>query len=243
MRPRVVTANIATLDGRIAASASVPSWRDEKWAPVRRAGFDLVDVVGLHGAVVTLEGSNSFVAREAGAAAFPEPPSGDQLHEDFLPAPLVDRVEKWMVVPDSRGRVAWTQTEGGGVHVLVLVCRSTPAGYLAFLREREIPYLLTGDEHVELDVALPRLGEIFHTEVIVSTAGGVLNGALLRAGLVDEIDLQILPIVLGLERAPAIFEGYGMGLTNQPLRLTLLHQETRPDGCLFLRFAPEKELT
>ena len=237
-RPRIVTANVATLDGRIAVSGSVPAWRDERWVPIERAGFEIVNVAALHGASITLEGSNSFAAREAGSADVPPPAAADQLHQDFLPAHLVDRVERWMAVIDSRGRVAWTETEDGGAHLLVLVCRSTPSGYLAFLRERGIPYLLAGDEHLELDLALRRLGSTFDIHVIVSTAGGLLNGALLRVGLVDEIDLQILPIVLGVADAPAIFDGYGIG--GRPIRLTLRHQESRADGSLFLRLDVEK---
>jgi 2,5-diamino-6-(ribosylamino)-4(3H)-pyrimidinone 5'-phosphate reductase len=197
-----------------------------------------VDVAALHEASITLEGSNSFVAREAGSADLPPPAAADQLHQDFLPAHLMDRVERWMAVIDSRGRVAWTETEGGGAHLLVLVCRSTPSEYLAFLREREIPYLLAGDEHLELDLALRRLGGTFDRHVIVSTAGGLLNGALLRAGLVDEIDLQIVPIVSGVADAPAIFEGYGVA--GRPVPLTLRHQESRADGSLFLRFEVRK---
>lgn len=53
-----------------------------------------------------------------------------------------------------------------------------------------------------------------------------------------EIDLQILPIVLGVADAPAIFEGYGVA--GRPIRLTLRHQESRADGSLFLRFEVEK---
>src|SRR5690606_41074218 len=98
---------------------------------------------------------------------------------------------------DSRGRLAWQHTHQDDTHVLALVSRRTSAGYLAFLREREVPYLVVGEDRVDLDLALRRLGEMFDTKLIVSTAGGILNGALLRAGLVDEVDLQVLPIVLG----------------------------------------------
>lgn len=47
-------------------------------------------------------------------------------------------------------------------------------------------YIVCGVERVELELALRRLGETFETDLVVSTAGGILNGALLRAGLVDE---------------------------------------------------------
>lgn len=120
----------------------------------------------------------------------------------------------------------------------VLVCKSTPADYLADLREREVPYLLCGERRVDLDLALRRVGETFGTDLVVSTAGGVLNGALLRAGLVAEINLQILPFVLGCCDAPAIFEGYNPDLSAAPQPLTLLEAERRADGSLLVRLAP-----
>ena len=241
VRPRVVTGNIATLDGRIAASASVPSWQDEQWAPILQAGYELIDFAKLHGAAVTLEGSNSFVAREANPVNGGEEFSPDGLHKDYLPKGVMQRFDRWMVVVDSRGRIAWTQTEGGGIHVAVLVSMSTPSNYLAFLREREVPYLVCGENRVDLEVALGRISQTFDTDLVVSTAGGVLNGALLRAGFVDEVNLQVLPIVLGCGDVPAIFEGYNPGLTTAPCPLTLLEAQTRTDGSVLMRFAPDRE--
>src|SRR5690606_17978765 len=67
----------------------------------------------------------------------------------------------------------------------------------------------------------------------------ILNGALLRAGLVDEVDVQVLPFVLGSESAPALFEGYNPGLALPPCRMRLLGAEPRPDGSVLLRYAPD----
>jgi hypothetical protein len=63
-----------------------------------------------------------------------------------------------MAVVDSRGRVAWQHTHQDDTHVQVLVSRRTPAGYLAFLRERDVPYLVVGESRVDLDLALRRAG-------------------------------------------------------------------------------------
>ncbi|MFO7291128.1 MAG: hypothetical protein C0P67_014205 [Bacillota bacterium] len=158
MGPLVITANTMTLDGRIAASPSVPSWQDERWGPILEAGFQLIDFAALHGASVILEGSNSFVARDAGGIdAVPSTPE-DELYEDFLPNRVISRFKRWMAVVDSRGRVAWQHTHQDDTHVLVLVSRRTPAGYLAFLRERDVPYLVVGESRVDLDLALRRAG-------------------------------------------------------------------------------------
>lgn len=39
------------------------------------------------------------------------------------------------------GRIAWTEVKGEGMHVVVLESISSPSTYLAFLKERNVPYL------------------------------------------------------------------------------------------------------
>jgi riboflavin biosynthesis pyrimidine reductase len=128
--------------------------------------------------------------------------------------------------------------QAGNTRLAVLIARATPAGYRRFLRAREVPYFEVGDERVDLRRALDRLGEVFGVDTIVSNAGGVLNGALLRAGLVDEIDIQFLPAVIGRAQAPALFEGYGRGTPGGAGALRLISAEARPDGSVFVRYAP-----
>ena len=65
---RLVTFNIASVDGRIALSPSTPSWLDPRWQPLDR--FETVDALSLHGARVSLQGSNSFTGRDAPEASF-----------------------------------------------------------------------------------------------------------------------------------------------------------------------------
>ena len=44
---------------------------------------------------------------------------------------------------------------------------------------------------------------------LLCEGGGELNGALFRAGLVDELHLTIAPVILGGNRAPTIADGRG----------------------------------
>ncbi len=231
---RLITFNIASIDARIAVSRSTPSWLDARWKPLDR--YEPVDVMSLHGARVYLEGSNSFTARDAPEAIFgkaaAEVPAGD-----FLPEKLRTHSGQWLVVIDSRARVRWSSVEQDGTKLAVLISSATPAAYRQFLREHDVPYLETGDGRVDLRQALGRVGEAFGVDRIVSTAGGVLNGAFLRAGLVDEIDIQFLPAVVGRAEAPAIFEGYDFSAASGFCDLRLISAESRPDGSIFIRYA------
>jgi len=232
---RLITFNIASIDGRIAVSPSTPSWLDARWKPLDR--YQAVDVLSLHRTHVYLEGSNSFTARDAPEADFAGHAAGKIPAGDFVPEALHAHSGRWLVVIDSRARVRWTSSEQDGTKLAILMSSTTPAAYRQFLREHDVPYFEIGDGRVDLRQALHRLGEAFGVDRIVSNAGGVLNGALLRAGLVDEIDIQFLPAVLGRAEAPAIFEGYDFGAAGSPCDLRLISTENRPDGSIFIRYA------
>jgi riboflavin biosynthesis pyrimidine reductase len=232
---RLITFNTVSVDGRIAVSRSTPSMYDPRWKPLDR--FQPVDVMSVHGARVHLEGSNSFVARDAPQAVFDDRREVSIPVGDFLPETLHTHSGKWMVVVDSRARARWSSSERGDTKLAVLISSTTPAPYRRVLREYEVPYFQVGDGRVDLGQAVDRLSEVFGVDRIVSTAGGVLNGALLRAGLVDEIDIQILPAVVGRAEAPAIFEGYDFGAAGSLRDLELIAAETRPDGSIFIRYA------
>ena len=57
---------------------------------------------------------------------------------------------------------------------------------------------------------------------MVSEAGGEFNGALLRAGLVDEIQLLVLPAVVGGLGTPALSDGSRLLSGERPTSLRLL---------------------
>jgi 2,5-diamino-6-(ribosylamino)-4(3H)-pyrimidinone 5'-phosphate reductase len=232
---RLVTFNVASADGRIAVSPATPSWLDARWKPLDR--FETVDARSLHGARVSLEGSNSFTGRDARGANFEDHAGARVPAGDFLPASLRTHPGRWLVVIDSRARVRWTTNEMNGTRLAVLLSGKTPAPYRRFLREHDVPYLETGEDRVDLGRALHRLGEAFGIDCVVSEAGGVLNGVLLRSGLVDEIDIQFLPVVVGRAGAPALFEGYDLGALDSVRDLELISAETRPDASVFVRYA------
>lgn len=231
---RLVTFNMASLDGRIAVSGSTPSMLDPQWKPLER--FEPVDVMTLHKTRLSLEGSNSFMARTAGAADFGDYARHEVPAGDFLPSSVRSHQGRWMVAVDSRARVRWNTFEMDGTKLAVLLAAATPAPYRAFLRDHEVPYFETGLDGVDLPAALARLAAVFAASSIVSNAGGVLNGVLLRAGLVDEADIQFLPAIVGNATAPAVFEGFGLGTSGVPAPLELICAEARPDGSIFARY-------
>ena len=254
-RPKVVTFNSASADGRLAASADVlllqgdPRWQAiEAWSPAPSLGAPFDTVRAFHQPDATLEGSGSFV--HEGHASGPLPPvQGDvsSLYEDYLPAEVISRPEHrgWFTVVDGRGRVRDWIVDGAvfgpdwaGWHLLVLVAHHTPPPYLAYLRREQIPYLVAGGdgEHVDLAVALGKLGEKLGVRCLLSTAGGRMNGALLRAGLVDEVNIEYLPAIIGGPETPALYSAPALGPHEMPARLELISCQVLSGGRIWARY-------
>jgi 2,5-diamino-6-(ribosylamino)-4(3H)-pyrimidinone 5'-phosphate reductase len=176
----------------------------------------------------------------------PPPEKGDVLLEDFLPEEAVARARTgWMAVTDSRGVVRWMYKEWpgeewAGWHLLVFVAQMTPPEYLSYLRREGIPYLVVGQDRVDLPAALTRLGDRFAITTVVSTGGGRLNGALLRAGVVDQIEIEVVPFATGGSKTPALFTAPDLGPEAMPARLHLLGIEQLPQGRVLLRYAVDR---
>jgi riboflavin biosynthesis pyrimidine reductase len=249
-RPRVVVSVTMSVDGRVTLSRSrllMDANASQVWQSLAPASAQALDkarsalIDGLYQPEAILEGSGSLVADSAGPLTdlptdFDYPP--DLLYSDFLPKEVLERPghEKWFTVVDSRGRVTWDDEDHGEWDVLVLVAHCTPAAYLAHLRDRRICYLVAGDERVDLTVALQRMRERLGVNCVLSTAGGGLNGALIRADLVDELHLLVLPAVVGGLGTPSVFDGPALGDEELPTRLRLLSTHAETDGMLWLRY-------
>jgi riboflavin biosynthesis pyrimidine reductase len=69
-------------------------------------------------------------------------------------------------------------------------------------------------------------------EGCLKQAGGHINGAFLRAGLVDEVSLLVVPGIDGRTGVPAVFDGLA-GRSLFPLRLKSVDQR---GGTLWIRY-------
>ena len=125
---------------------------------------------------------------------------------------------------------------GGQWDVLVLVAHGTPAPYLAYLRKERTCYLVAGEERVDLSVALRKMRGRLGVTCVISKAGGGINGALLRAGLIDEIHLLISPTAVGGLGTPTLFDGPELAPGEAPTQLRLLFAHAETDGMLWLRY-------
>ena len=250
-RPRCITYNTTSVDGRVTLAPGVSLMAgDQRWTAATAGLGDPYDWVrSAHDPQVLLEGSGSFVSDESSATAQAptqlaggEPPGSPAQPGHFLPPDVVAVPgRRWFTVVDGRGRVdlqfaQWPDPAWSDWYALVLTSHAAPAEHLERLRARRIPYLVVGERRVDLPAAFQLLGELLDVRTIVCTGGGRLGGALLRAGLVDEIDLDVLPVAIGGRGTPALFDAPPLGPLEAPTRLELLSAEPLPTGVLRLRY-------
>jgi 2,5-diamino-6-(ribosylamino)-4(3H)-pyrimidinone 5'-phosphate reductase len=247
-RPRVVISVEASADGKISLTRQQvlmqqPSgglWADLTPPPADPLREDFLELVRReYGCNATLEGSGSLVTEGAELTPLPAH-EGDpnELYTDFLPSDIIGAPSPphmWFTVVDGRGRIRWTERHPGW-DVLVIACRSTPVDYLSYLRREGICYLLAGEDRVDLAGALTTMAAELGVRCVLSTAGGGLNGALLRAGLVDELSLLVLPALIGGLGTPSVLDGSPLKIGHRPTQLRLLSVHTDLGGVVRLRY-------
>jgi len=249
MRPHLIVHTMASADGRVSLGPDRTAFDDvgderwqATWGSLETLEADRRALVALYKPQVLLEGSGSIVTEGSRLRELPGPDAhGTGLYEDYLPPAVVDSPHRlgWLAMVDGRGRVRSGMKEfpgWEGWHTLHLVCNTTPLEYLAFLRRSEIPYLVAGHDHVDLAGAMGKLSSLLGVSTVISTAGSRLNGALLRAGLIDEVSLVLAPALVGGLRTPTLFESEDLGESDSPTRLELLSVESDGGGRVTLRY-------
>ncbi|NIS81603.1 MAG: deaminase [Anaerolineales bacterium] len=244
-RPRLVLFGEASLDGRLTLAPDVLLlYGDERWR-ASAGSSDVYDwIKSKHQPQAFLEGSGSLVLWNEEPETLPSY-AGESfaLYEDYLPEDILTRPEHqgWFIVVDSRGRVRWKykewpEEEWRGWHLLVLVSERTPVEYLAYLQREGIPYLVAGKQRVDLQVALGKISSELGVECVLSTSPGKLGGALLRADLVDEINIEFFPAVIGGFKTPSLFECPALQESEWPTKLRLISAQVEDGGRVWLRY-------
>jgi 2,5-diamino-6-(ribosylamino)-4(3H)-pyrimidinone 5'-phosphate reductase len=118
--------------------------------------------------------------------------------------------------------VAWAHKGDEQTSLLVIASDETPLRYLAYLRRERIPCLLAGDHQVDLAAGLAKIRTRLGAQCLLSEAGGGLNGALLRAGLVDELHIITVPVLVGGLGAPSIMDGPPLGPGSLPTEMRVI---------------------
>lgn len=218
MLPRVIVHNELSVDGRM-------DWL----TPDMGLYYGLAEQLG---ADTMLSGSNTLLIGMP-PEQYPEVEASAPASRDPSDTRLL------LVVVDGRGQVRnlnRLRQEPYWRDIVVLCCRATPQEHLDYLRRQYIDYIVAGDERVDLRAALEALAERYGTRVVRVDSGGVLNGALLRAGLVDEVSVLVDPCLVGGTTPRALFVAADLISSEEVVPLRLLHLEQVSGDVVWLRY-------
>ena len=150
-----------------------------------------------------------------------------------------------LVVVDSRGVVRnWRNAQaapwyGGFVS---LVSEETPTEHLEYLERRGVEVVRCGRGRVDLADALRRLHDEHGVSRVRTDGGGLLTGALLADGLVDELVVMVAPVLCEDPRGRTLIELQNR-LPPEAARLRLVDVERLDGGVVVLRYAVDPQVS
>jgi 2,5-diamino-6-(ribosylamino)-4(3H)-pyrimidinone 5'-phosphate reductase len=152
---------------------------------------------------------------------------------DYVAEP---KAKSFGIGTDAKGVLRFKSGDVNGDHVVVLVTEKASNDYLAHLRTAGVSYLFCGSEQIEPKKARLKLGKVLGMRKLLLEGGGTLNGAWLKAGLIDEISQVIVPIVDGGAGIAGFFDIPGSAPRKSASALRLIKHTQLAGGIQWNRY-------
>jgi riboflavin biosynthesis pyrimidine reductase len=126
----------------------------------------------------------------------------------------------------------------GGDPIVVVLSEAVSDAHLAGLRSEGVSYIFAGKSRLDPALTLDILNRELGVKRLLLEGGGGTNGAFLRAGLVDELNLILCPAVDGARGAPSVFDSAESEADQRaPLTaMTLERSQLLEGGAMLLRY-------
>ncbi|MBP2368422.1 dihydrofolate reductase family protein [Pseudonocardia parietis] len=242
-RPRIICHMHMSLDGKIVGDylpteigmASQREFHALAWGPDRyyrdHKGW-------LSGRISSEDNFTHYRKPELDDAA-PPVPEGDHIAVPDAPMHYFS--------VDPSGSLAWTQNSidyfDTRAHVVEILSGRAGNAYKAFLRAQGISYLIAGDDSLDLEKTVTKIGEIYGVEELILGGGGGLNWSFIRAGLCDELSIVLTPAADGAKAAQSLFEADERYSSPVPTGFTLDGTRVLDDGSVWLRYTVDGPIT
>lgn len=227
MKPHVTCLMMSSIDGRLHPSryTESPDGTRKDWTAAYEQQHDaLGGDAWLVGRVTMAEMSKATAHPPASAGRVDRP-----LH-------VATRADGYAVAVDRSGKLHFDSGTLDGDHVVVLLGAAVPDAHLAELAGSGVSYLVSADADIDFAAALETLADAFGIRRLLLEGGGEINGALLAAGVVDELQVLVAPALDGGAGAEGIVTLGADGLAGK-VQLTLHGVETKAHGTVLLRYA------
>ena len=136
------------------------------------------------------------------------------------------------VVVDSKGELLWEKENEKPL--LIVTSEQVTKEYLNYLDEQNISWIVCGKNTTDLVKLSKILYEEFHVERMAVVGGAVINGAFLKAGLLDEVSILIGAGIDGRKGMPGVFDGFD--IDQSVISLSLKDVETFKSSAVWIRY-------
>lgn len=227
MKPHVICHMVSSVDGR--------TWQSRQ-RPAREKSGNLFEI--LHD---RLEGDAWLVGRVTGrefAKKDSYPVKAASQTYSRTPWFATKGAKVHGIVLDAQGKIAWGRSDIGGDPIVVVLTEQVPDSHLEALREEGVSYLFAGKQELDLALLLETLNRELGIKRLLLEGGGKANGSFLRAGLIDELSIAIVPAVDGARGAPHVFDSEAemTGPTAPVSAMTLKECQALDGGAVWLRY-------
>lgn len=112
----------------------------------------------------------------------------------------VEKEKLYAVAFDPHARLGWISDkiidvdEDPGYHnakIIEVLSKDIDKRYLSYLRCMNIPYIICGDQSINVLEALEKLKKYFNINKLLLEGGSIINGGFMQEDLIDEISLVI----------------------------------------------------
>jgi len=226
MKPYVICHMCTTIDGRILGSR----WADLPAAI--RSGKLFETTAASFGIGAWLVGTTTM--KEFAAGNFKLKPARQQIERvDHLANP---KAKSFAIGADAKGVLRYKRNDVDGDHVVLLVSQLVSNDYLAHLRAAGVSYLFCGRDRVDVRIALNKIAGVLGLRKLLLEGGGTFNGAVLKAGLIDEISQVIIPVIDGGVGVAGICDIPGRTPGKSAATLRVIQHKKLPGGVNWFRY-------
>ncbi len=226
-RPYVICHMMSSVDGRI---------QSKRWAFEGAARFFEVQAakIKVDAWMVGRTTMQEFSSHKPRGKAKPAPRIPKT---DFIAS---FRSKTFAVAIDPSGKCSWDSNEVDGDHVIEVLTEKVSSSYLHHLQENGVSYIFGGKSELNLKLVLEKLRKLFGIERVRLDGGGGNNGSFLKAGLIDELSLVLMPVADGSLQTPTVFDVEPGTTRRTAAKLALKSVKRLEGGALWLRYRIEQ---
>lgn len=151
----------------------------------------------------------------------------------------------YYVSVDTGGEICWDSgifLAGGKekAHVIEILTERTLMIYRAYLRARNVSYIIAGTDSLDCKLASEKLYQLFGIRILAVCGGGIVNWSFLQAGVVDELSLILAPAADGEKEGASVFERSDLIPFSMPAEFKLEEVGRIKENGIWLRYSVEK---